>query len=58
MSCKVHFYTQVGSLAVSEEALGLGGRAVLAVVEIIVPEGTTSVVSVDMYAKSIYVYMR
>ena len=49
----VHFYTQVGSPAVSEEALGLGGRAVLAVVEIIVPEGTTSVVSVDMCAKRI-----
>ena len=37
----------------SEEALGLGGRAVFAVVEMIVLEGTTSVVSVDMCAKSI-----
>ena len=39
---------RVSSPAVSEEALGLGARAVLAVVaKMMVPEGTTSVVSVE-----------
>ena len=38
---------RVGSPAVSEEAVGLGGRAVLVGVEEIVPERTISVVSVS-----------
>ena len=37
---------RVGSPAVSEEAVGFGGRAVLVSVEKIVPDGTTSIVSV------------
>ena len=40
------------SPAVSEVALGLGGRAVFAVVGKIVPDGTTSVVSVGTCARS------
>ena len=36
---------RVGSPAVSEEAVGFGGRAVTVCVEEIVPEGTTTVVS-------------
>ena len=38
---------KVGSPAVSEKAVGLGGRAVLVGVEEIVPERTISVVSVS-----------
>ena len=38
---------KVGSPAVSEKAVGLGGRAVLVGVEDIVPDGTTSIVSVS-----------
>ena len=46
MCTPTHIY-RVSSLAVSEEALGLGARAVLvAVAGMMVPEGTTSVVSV------------
>ena len=43
------------SPAVPEEALGLGGRAVLVVAGMMVPEGTTSVASVGMYEKCIII---
>ena len=42
------------SQTVSEEAVGLAGNARLAVVDRMVPDGTTSVVSATTCAKSIY----
>ena len=47
-------HTQGHSQTVSEEAVGLTGNARLAVVDRMVPDGTTSVVSATTCAKSIY----
>ena len=48
------FNTWGHSQTVSEEAVGLAGSAKLAVVERMVPDGPTSVVSATTCAKSIY----
>ena len=50
--CANTIHVRVSSPAVSEEAVGLGERAVLAVAGKIVPEGATSVVSVGTCACS------
>ena len=50
------FNTQGHSQTVSEEAVGLAGSARLAVVERMLPDGTT-VVSATTCAKSIYIYI-